>query len=89
MRPVVSTFSCRGKIRVMATNHKSGAQCAGDATGSPEEQLLTTADVAQREAVSERCVLKWAKNGTLSPAYQVGRVIRFSPDYRNQLKASK
>ena len=73
----------------MRNNTKSGAQCADNATGSPEEQLLTTADVAQREAVSERCVLKWAKNGTLSPAYQVGRVIRFSPDYRNQLKASK
>jgi hypothetical protein len=89
MRLTVFAFSRRGKIRVMEPIHKTGAQCAGDATGGPEEQLLTTSDVAKREQISERCVLQWAKNGTLTPAYQVGRVVRFSPDYRNQLKASK
>lgn len=30
--------------------------------------------------VSSRCILNWAKDGTIPVAFKVGRVIRFNPE---------
>ena len=39
---------------------------------------LTVRDVAEEEAVSERTILNWVDRKILTPAYRVGKVIRFT-----------
>ena len=39
---------------------------------------LTVRDVAEEEKVSERTVLNWVDRKILTPAYRVGKVIRFT-----------
>ena len=50
---------------------------------------LTIRDVAKQESVSERTVLNWVDRGVLTPAYQVGKIIRFSEEgVRRDLKSA-
>tara|TARA_B100001093_G_C26689845_1_gene954317 strand:+ start:87 stop:353 length:267 start_codon:yes stop_codon:yes gene_type:complete len=41
---------------------------------------LTVRDVAEQESVSERTILNWVDRGILTPAYRVGKVIRFTEE---------
>ena len=50
---------------------------------------LTVRDVAEQESVSERTILNWCERGILTPAYRVGKVIRFEEEQvRRDLRAA-
>jgi len=49
---------------------------------------LTVRDVAEQESVSERTILNWVDRRILTPAYRVGKVIRFTEEgVRKDLEA--
>ena len=49
-----------------------------DEPGIAPETKLTVRDVARQEQVSARTVLNWVQRGVLTPAYKVGKVVRFT-----------
>ena len=51
-----------------------------DEPGIALETKLTVADVALQEQVSNRTVLNWIEKGVLTPAYRIGKVIRFTQE---------
>ena len=52
-------------------------------------QKLTVRQIAEQESVSERTILNWVDRGILTPAYRVGKVIRFTEEgVRRDLKAA-
>ena len=51
-----------------------------DGPGVAPERKLTVADVAQQEAVSKKTIHNWIEAKVLTPAYRVGKIIRFTPE---------
>ena len=51
-----------------------------DEPGIAPERKMTVADIARQEGVSQRTVLNWVERKVLSPAYRIGKIIRFTPE---------
>jgi excisionase family DNA binding protein len=59
-------------------------------TKPPEVVFETPAELAARYHVSKRTILYWIANGTITPAFRRGKIIRFiAADVDRELKQTE